>query len=102
MNMKAWLLLAGLFVIMSLWILGLTLSIYRVKYRVYSVDKKLMGRRKIQNRNIRKLAKVGGGTSYSVTIPMEAIRSFGWREAQKVVIEIDRRGKRIIIKDWKK
>jgi len=28
--------------------------------------------------NIRKLAKVGGGHTYSVTLPIEAIRKFGW------------------------
>ena len=61
-----------------------------------------MGRKKVENRNIRKLAKVGGGTSYAITLPIEAIRGFGWKEKQKLVIEIDEKGERLIIKDWKK
>ncbi len=33
--------------------------------------------------NIRKLAKVGGGHTYSITLPIEAIRKFRWQEGQK-------------------
>ena len=39
-----------------------------------------MSRESLKERNIRKLGKVGGGTSYSVTLPIEIIREFGWRE----------------------
>lgn len=60
-----------------------------------------MGQRKIEDRNIRKLSRVGGGTSYSLTLPIEAIRAFGWKEKQKLEVKIDKKGKRIIIKDWK-
>ncbi len=59
-----------------------------------------MGRKKVENRNIRKLAKVGGGTTYAITLPIDAIREFGWRESQKLVIEIDKKRKRFIIRDW--
>lgn len=61
-----------------------------------------MGQRKIENRNIRKLSRVGGGTSYSITLPIEAIRAFGWKEKQKLKIEVDKKRKKIIIKDWEK
>jgi hypothetical protein len=50
--------------------------------------------------NIRKLARVGGGHTYSLTLPIEAIRKFGWREKQKLEVEVDEKNKRLIIKDW--
>jgi len=59
-----------------------------------------MGRNKIENRNVRKLAKVGGGVTYAITLPIEAVREFGWQEKQKLEILIDRRKKRVIIRDW--
>ncbi|MEK7122389.1 MAG: hypothetical protein AAB855_00875 [Patescibacteria group bacterium] len=49
---------------------------------------------------IRKLTKVGNGASYSVTIPIEMIRTLGWKERQKLVV--NRQGTTITIKDWKK
>ncbi len=55
-------------------------------------------RRKIEDRNVRKISKRGG--SYSVTLPIEIIRKLGWREKQKIVVEKVRGG--VIIKDWKK
>ena len=61
-----------------------------------------MARRKLYDRFTRKLSKVGGGVSYSVTIPIEIIRKLKWRESQKVVFELDEKKKEIKIKDWKK
>jgi len=61
-----------------------------------------MGRKKVENRNIRKLAKVGGGATYAITLPIDAIREFGWQEKQKLEIKIDKARKRLIIKDWEK
>ena len=61
-----------------------------------------MARRKLSERNIRKLAKVGGKRTYSLTLPIEAIREFGSKEGQKVDIEVDKKRQRFIIKDWKK
>lgn len=55
-------------------------------------------RRKLVNKNIRKINKKSG--SYLVTLPMEMVKKLGWREKQKV--EFDLEGKKIIIKDWKK
>lgn len=54
--------------------------------------------RKIEEKNIRKLAK-SGKTSLAVTIPRDFIVGLGWREKQKVVVE--KRGKTIVISDWK-
>ena len=59
-----------------------------------------MARRKIDERNIRSLTKVSGGTSYAVTIPMEYIRKLGWRAKQKLDVKLYQ--DRIIIRDWKK
>ena len=58
-----------------------------------------MARRKLGEQNIRKLQKVGNG-SVSVTLPIELVRELKWREKQKVVIR--RRGKGLVIEDWKK
>jgi len=45
-------------------------------------------------------AKIGGG-SYGITIPIEIIRKFGWKERQKVLLKADPKKKSIVIKDWK-
>jgi antitoxin component of MazEF toxin-antitoxin module len=58
-----------------------------------------MARRKMEDKNIRKLTKVGG-KSIGVTLPIEIIREFKWKEKQKVVVK--KRGNSIIITDWKK
>ncbi len=56
-----------------------------------------MPRRKIQNRNVRKIYKRGG--SYTVSIPIEMMRAFKWRDKQKVVFKKSR--KKLTIEDWK-
>ena len=58
-----------------------------------------MTSRKIEERNIRSLTKVSGGTSYAVTIPMEYIRKLKWRGKQKLEVKLFQ--DRIIIRDWK-
>ena len=58
-----------------------------------------MSRRKLGNKNIRKLTRVGN-TSIGLTLPIEIVRKLKWREKQKVVVKL--RGKTITIKDWKK
>lgn len=58
-----------------------------------------MARQKLEDRNIRKLNKVGGST-ISVTLPIDIIRELGWREGQKVVVK--KKGLSLIIEDWKK
>ena len=57
-----------------------------------------MGRRKVENRNIRKVSKMGNGSTY-VTLPVELVRELGWRERQKVVVH--RSGTKLVIEDWK-
>lgn len=59
-------------------------------------------RRKLENRNIRKLTKMAGGSSYGITLPIDVIREFKWRERQKLQLKIDKKKKRIMIEDWKK
>jgi len=59
-----------------------------------------MGRRSLDERHIRKLIR--GSSSYLVTLPIQAIRDLGWKKSQKLVVELDRRGKRLIIKDWER
>ena len=61
-----------------------------------------MSMKKIEERSVRKLSKVGGGVTYSITIPIEIIREYGWQEKQKLVVKADRKTKRIIIEDWRK
>jgi len=48
---------------------------------------------------VRKITKTGNYTYY-VTIPKTLIDELGWKERQKVVVERD--GKTIVIRDWKK
>jgi len=55
--------------------------------------------RKIEDRNIRKLTRVGK-QSIAVTIPIEMVRELKWREKQKVTVKRVRGG--VLIKDWKK
>ena len=57
-----------------------------------------MARRKLEDRNIRKLSRVGSGKSMAVTLPIELIRELKWREKQKVVVT--KRGNKLIIEDW--
>ena len=59
-----------------------------------------MTRRKLKERNIRKLSK--NGPTYFVTLPIEGIKELDWRKTQKLVVEVDKKRKRIVIKDWKK
>ncbi len=56
-------------------------------------------RRKLEERNVRKIFKAGKVT-YAVTLPIDTIRKWGWKEKQKVVLEVDEKSKQIIIKDW--
>lgn len=57
-----------------------------------------MPTRRLGEQNIRKLTKLGG-KSIAVTIPIEFVRELGWKEKQKVRVDLER--KRLIIKDWK-
>jgi len=59
-----------------------------------------MGRRKLPERYIRKLTRMGAGRSMGLTLPIEMIKKLGWREKQKVVVKLYKN--KITIKDWKK
>ncbi len=58
-----------------------------------------MGVRKQNEKNIRKLTKLGG-KSLAVTLPVEMVEKLRWKEKQKV--RIVKKGRHLIIKDWKK
>ncbi len=53
-------------------------------------------------KNIRKITKTAGGSSYSITLPIDVVRRWGWKERQKVELEIDEKRKVIKVKDWRK
>jgi len=58
-----------------------------------------MAQRKMEQHNIRKLSKAGGGKSFVVTLPIEYVRKLKWKEKQKLKVEL--KGRHIMIKDWK-
>lgn len=55
--------------------------------------------RRTEKRNIRSLTKVAG-RSFGITFPIELIRKLGWRAKQKLTVTP--KGKKLIVKDWKK
>jgi len=59
-----------------------------------------MGRRKIEDHNIRNLMKTGGGSSYIISLPIDLIRHLKWQAGQKLVVEKHQDG--LLIKDWGK
>lgn len=58
-----------------------------------------MAIRKLSEQNTRKLTRVGG-TSLSVTIPVDIVRKLRWKERQKVVVR--KSGSGVSVKDWGK
>jgi len=54
--------------------------------------------RKTSEKNIRQLTRLGK-TSLSITIPRDLVVELGWRENQKLIVK--KRGKGILIEDWK-
>lgn len=57
-----------------------------------------MGRRELDEENIRKLTRVGE-TSLAVTIPKSIVQKLNLRERQRVIIRLS--GESIIINDYK-
>ena len=55
-------------------------------------------RNTLKDKNIRKVYKKSG--SYGTTLPIEIVKELKIREGQKLVIK--KRGKGILISDWKK
>ena len=75
----------------------------RSKMEVLSntLSNKIMSSRKIEDRNIRKLTRMGRkGSSLGMTIPKELVEQLGWRERQKVIVK--KSGNKLIVEDWKK
>ena len=60
-----------------------------------------MARRELDKIHVRSLTKIAGGASYSVTLPIEAVRKFKWKDRQKLVVEVDEKRKRLIIQNWR-
>lgn len=58
-----------------------------------------MARRKLEDKNVRKLTRLGG-KSLGLTIPIEIARKLKWRERQKVVVE--QKGRKLVVKDWRR
>lgn len=57
-----------------------------------------MARRKLEDKNVRKLTRIGS-SSIGLTLPVEMLRDLKWRAKQKVVVK--QKGKSIVIRDWK-
>lgn len=58
-----------------------------------------MPTRKLKDKNVRKLMKLGNGST-ALTLPRELVTKLGWKEKQKVVVKKVPGG--LLIKDWKK
>lgn len=50
-----------------------------------------------QDPEVRKIIQNGRG-SYYINLPKELKEHLGWRERQKLTIELD--GKKLVIRDW--
>lgn len=59
-----------------------------------------MARRKLKDKNIRKLTRMGReGSSLGLTIPKELVTELGWKERQKVIVK--KQGQKLVVEDWK-
>lgn len=71
---------------------------YLNRYLNTYLIKTIMARRRIEDKNIRKLSRIGN-KSIGLTLPIDMVRELGWREKQKVMVKRVHGG--ILIKDWK-
>ena len=62
------------------------------------ISENTMARRKLEDKNMRKIIK--SGSSYAVTIPIEIMKELSWKEKQNVTIKRIHGG--FQVKDWKK
>lgn len=61
---------------------------------------KIMPSKKLADKNIRKLTRMGrAGSSLGITIPKEIIKELSWRERQRVIIKRIRGG--FTVKDYR-
>ena len=56
-----------------------------------------MANRKSTQRGVRKITKSGG--SLNVSLPIEMVKSLGWREKQKV--QVKKKGGALVVRDMK-
>jgi bifunctional DNA-binding transcriptional regulator/antitoxin component of YhaV-PrlF toxin-antitoxin module len=56
-----------------------------------------MARKKPEERNIRSVFTTGMGKSFALTLPIETLRAWGWRERQQLTLKIDDAKKRITV-----
>ncbi len=49
--------------------------------------------------NIRTLTKIASGSSYAITLPIEVVRRWGWKDRQKLEVFVDERTKSILVRD---
>jgi hypothetical protein len=56
-----------------------------------------MGARKAGEQQVRNLTQNRTGT-YSISLPIELIRSLKWQQGQKLIVS--KRGKNLVIEDW--
>lgn len=76
-------------------------DIYVYKFIQRTIIKRYMKTRKTtKEKNIRKLTKIAGGSSYAITLPIDVVRRWGWRNKQKLQLEIDDKKQTIKVKDW--
>ena len=59
-------------------------------------------RKRIGENLVRKLTKVAGGASYSITLPINVIRKFRWKGKQNLKLTVNEKKKQIVIEDWEK
>ncbi|MCB9823271.1 AbrB/MazE/SpoVT family DNA-binding domain-containing protein [Candidatus Nomurabacteria bacterium] len=59
--------------------------------------KVFMGTRRSGEQNVRNITKNSTGT-YQVSLPIDLVRTLGWKQGQKVVFK--KRGKDLVIVDW--
>ncbi len=60
-----------------------------------------MSWQKTGEKNIRKLSKTGRG-GYLVRLPIDFVQNLKWKKGQKLDLILDKKRKRIIIKDWER
>ncbi len=63
------------------------------------ISDNIMADKKYKDKNVRKLMK-SGSTSLVVSIPVEILKSLGWKEKQKLSVKKINGG--VQIRDWKK
>lgn len=44
---------------------------------------------------------MGGGKAFGITLPVEVIRIFGWRERQRLELVVNERKKSILVRDFR-